>query len=241
MKVYVLGTRMAVEGSGGYSTNSTQYALLVESSGGSRQIVEGDAREISGYLPYIQVPPTCEEIQDIIEKSISEKLPGIIGKELVAYNRKSHPIPNIRGKLESEAVAMLKESGFNYSFNQQYPDGIPEGIINNYYDDDKDLLKIRLDVFHAIPDVIGMDENQALQILGKAGFQTKVVQYYYVDEADNTNKTVKSVYRRNGDYSLEATVYIKNIVPHVLGMESGAAIQILKQAGYNVTSHPVYL
>ena len=48
----IVGTRMAEEGGGGYTVNSTSYSVLVFCQDGSVELVEGSAKDIKHLLPY---------------------------------------------------------------------------------------------------------------------------------------------------------------------------------------------
>ena len=73
IRAEIVGTRMAEEGSGGYTVNSTSYSVLLFYDNGDVNLVEGDAKDIKPYLRYIQPQNDMTQLQSLLEK-IEEKL-----------------------------------------------------------------------------------------------------------------------------------------------------------------------
>ncbi len=166
----IVGTRVALDGANGYSVNSTSYSVLVHYSDGTRDLVEGSAEEIKPLLPFMSSRGYFSELLPILdefEKKLKEDITLLVQQVLVENN---NPLPNgITGKRDKEAKAILEAAGFKVELSPM-PPMHAGGVVMECRRKDGELMTVILKMKYDIPDVNGMQANDAANILRLAGF-----------------------------------------------------------------------
>ncbi len=170
----IVGTRMAEEGSGGFTTNYTSYSVLVYYSNGVVELVEGNVHKVSPYLPYMrprgdmnQLKPILDQMEQRLERSIRDTVQDSVNAILVEQR---NPLPGgLTGKSGSEAKAILEEAGFRAEYYPVFPAGAT-GTVLQCERKKNNPMTIVLKMKYDIPDVTGLDKDTAIGKLKNAGF-----------------------------------------------------------------------
>lgn len=175
----IVGIRMAQEGSGGYTVNSTSYSVLVFYNDGTVNLVEGSAKEIRPYLPYMrphgdlyQLKQILDQVEARLEASIEKTVKTSIND--ILYESRN-PLPKgLTGKSGHEAKTILEEAGFKVEFFPMAP-AEANGIVLECLRKESDRMTVVLEMKYVIPNVIGLNEDLAVEKLRSAGFNPTVI------------------------------------------------------------------
>lgn len=206
--------------------NSTNYSMLVVFMDGTASIVEGDAKAMAPYLPFLKEDNMEQVLRDALaqmEKNL-EKMVDTRIERIFAVN---HPIPDVIGMREDEAVTKLTAAGFTVKFANTYPEGLPQGVVKDYHRENDNYLTVLLDVRHELPNVVGMPADEALLRLRNLGFRVKLV---------NGEPARGKVFActRADDRRMDVSLDVRLEMPNVEGMSAERAIPLLKNLGFRV-------
>ena len=172
-----IGIRTAENGSNGFITNSTNYSMLVVYTNGSREIVEGDAHVMSIYLPYLKEDNTSAILQQSLT-DFAARMERMVDERLERVFAVLYPIPDVAGLREDEAEQKLRAAGFDVVRVNSYPEGMPLGVVHSVRRAGEEYLTVKMDVRHALPEVKGLPQTQAVALLEQAGFRVQLVNTY---------------------------------------------------------------
>lgn len=194
----IVGTRMAEEGSAGYSVNSTSYSVLIYYSDGTVNLIEGNADRISPFLPYMRSSKSIlEQLEAKLEASIEKTVYSVL------YELRN-PLPKgLTGTSKQEAKVILEKAGFSVEY---LPTASSEtdGVVLECMRKENDYTTAVLKMKYNLPDVTGLDEDIAVQKLKSAGF-TPIIKKTKAEGIDE-NKVIK-IQQENSD-SLDIDVYV---------------------------------
>ncbi len=225
-RAQIVGIRQAENTIGDTTYNSTSYSVLVEDDAGHLTLAEGDMNQIAYLLPYMAIQST-----DALEREIHalrETLEQRVHDEVTRAISSLHPLPDVTGMAEDEAMAKLRSAGFTVRLLNAYPAGTPKGRVHACRRDDDMLMTAELDVRHALPDTAGMTASRAADTLRKAGFQVHVERVLRTDVPDDT--LLKVI--RESEVSLMVTLEMAVQIPDVTGLTEAEAIDRLKASGF---------
>ena len=172
IRAEIVGTRMAEEGSGGYTVNSTSYSVLVFYSNGVVDLVEGSAHQIRPFLPYISPSNDMQQLKEILndfEIRMKKDFQEAIQQAMFKIESNRYPIPDIIGKDRIEARKILEEAGFVC----EEPGSVDRSItgkVNGYDRNPENFKVVTLKIDYEYPNVKGMDSTIAVDTMRKAGF-----------------------------------------------------------------------
>ncbi|MBR6954715.1 MAG: PASTA domain-containing protein [Clostridia bacterium] len=226
VRAHIVGIREAHQTIGDTTYNSTNYSVLVEESGGTIRLVEGDIHDISHLLPYMSVPNSDAILQEL--RDLKASMAQQIHQEVARAISSLHPMPVVTGLPEDEAITRLQNAGFAIHLVNTYPAGTPKGQVYACHRNDDMLMTAELDIRHALPDTAGMTASQAADVLRKAGFQVHVERVMRTDVPDNTLLKVT----RQSEVSLLVTLEMAVQIPDVTGLTEAEAVEQLKASGF---------
>lgn len=172
IRAEIVGTRMAEEGGGGFTYNSTSYSVLVFYDNGICDLVEGSAEQIRPFLAYMKpreeyIPPVLSPILAQFEEKLKKDLISIIRKVLAENN---NPIPpGILGKRDREATEILTAAGFKVETEYTVPVNT-HGTVIQCTRKDNDPRTVVLKIKYDVPNVQGLKQEAARKNLRSAGF-----------------------------------------------------------------------
>ena len=238
----ILNAWVSTEGFGGSMTNYIYYSVLVVTADGRRQIVEGKANEIQYLMPFvrtsqdelIQMREQLRQLEGSV-KQLRQEI-GTLADEKIDYVIRSlHPIPEVVGLGEREAMEKLEQAGFAVELENEYDAAVPHnGIVRACRRTADRFTAAVLDIIHPVPEILGLPEVQACGILEREGFRTRI----RFEPSDEPNGTVVSVSRER-ETSMDLTVTLSRNLPAVSGMPLRQAKQILVGAGFTAREKPV--
>ncbi|MBR4459268.1 MAG: PASTA domain-containing protein [Clostridia bacterium] len=219
-RAQIVGIREAENTSFGTTYNSTSYSVLVEHDNGKMELVEGSLSEISYLIPYMS-----------IDTGETERLRAYIHDEINRVISALRPIPNVAGKLQSDAVRQLQDAGFSVRLLNSYPAGTPEGHVAAYSRQNEQPMTIILDVRHTMPDVVGKEFLIAEDVLRKAGFEVVIGQIIQNGQLEASTVIRAS---RQSETSMKALLTIA--IPDVTGKSQKKAEELLQRAGFRTNA-----
>lgn len=224
-----IGIRTAENGSNGFITNSTNYSMLVVYTNGSREIVEGDAHLMSIYLPYLKEDNTSAILQQSLT-DFAARMERLVDERLERVFAVMYPIPDVIGLREDDAEQKLRAAGFEVVRMNSYPEGMPLGVVHSVRRAGERYLTVEMDVRHALPEVKGLPQSQAMALLERAGFRVQLVNTYPAGAPDGT------VYScgRTSETSVEVYLDVRHALPDVAGLPEEEAVALLKARGFAV-------
>ena len=175
IRAEIVGTRMAENGSYGYTVNSTSYSVLVFYSNGVVELVEGDAKQINPLLPYMSPREDFNQLKSLLEQfemQLKTDISHIVEKALFE-NR--NPLPEgLTGKSGSEVKKILENAGFKVEF---FPINSEKtsGTVMECERKTGDLMTVILKMRYDMPNVEDLHVNEAIQKLKNAGFIPKII------------------------------------------------------------------
>ena len=206
----IVGTRMAEEGSGGYTVNSTSYSVLIFYSNGAVDLVEGNARQIRPYLPFITPSNDMRQLKTLLddfETKMKKDFQEAVQQAMFRIESNRYPIPDIIGKNRAEARKILEESGFVCDEQGQVDKDII-GTVTGYDRDPENFKVVTLKINYQYPDVRNMDSHIAVDIMRKAGFKP-VIKKVETKDHSQINK-VKQVLPGEGSYVVLYVADVQN-------------------------------
>ena len=217
----IVGTRMAEEGQGGFTVNSTSYSVLLFYDIGNVELIEGNAKQIRPYLAYMrphndtnQINMMLSRFEEQLKKDISQIVENAVQDILF---EQSNPLPTgITGKSREEAISILTDAGFRVELSPIAPDTTP-GTVIECTRKTGDHMTVVLKIKYNMPDVNGMTSENALKQLQSAGFH--VVIKRDVNDSVDDNHVFKVI--RDGD-SLDVILWVsdkKKNIEHTLANE----------------------
>lgn len=215
----IVGTRMAEEGSGGYTVNSTSYSVLIFYSDGTVNLVEGSANQIRPYLPFMrprsdfnQLQPMLEQLEAKLEASIKKTVNTSIN-DLLYETR--NPLPKgLTGTSGQDAKVLLEKAGFKVEFYPLVPAGTT-GTVLECVRKENDPMTAILKMKYDMPSIVGMDADVAIEKLKSAGFSPTIKMIR--SEGTNENNVINVV--RDND-SLDVLLYVcQNTSPEEYAFE----------------------
>lgn len=228
----LLNAYISTEGSNGIMTNYTYYSILVTYTDGSREIVEGRAFQLKNLLPYLRTPQ--DELMEIKQaiRDLRSDMNDIADQKMQYVIDTLFPIPDVENLNELDAIAKLEESGLTPVLVNSYPPNTPRsGVVRAFRRNSDSFKRVDLDVIHALPEVMGLQEAEALGMLRAAGFSVNVE---HTMRTDCANGEVLSCVR-DSDASLDVTLEICTSIPDTTGMPLEEALATLKAAGFEAT------
>ncbi len=227
----IVGTRMAENGGNGYYTNSTCYSLLVYYSNGTVELIEGGLTMIRPFLHLIQPkcsPMNLETVQQSIIKAITlennriqaeiSRLHDEFDKLHSDFNTTQaviknltgllQPIPDVVGKERHEAIHILNSNNLICEEEDRINEHITGTVIEATRDREKyNLIHVRIK--YDLPDVIGIDIDDAKRILKNMGFFYSVKSVSCSD-ASSGNKVLNVDYSNGAKVELEVALSQSN-------------------------------
>lgn len=152
-------------------------------------------------------------------------------------------VPDVIGKTESEAVAILEQDGFTTQVAECVDDG-PEGVVigtdpaGSSRIPEGSLVTVNISVPRTIPDVIGKTQEEALELLRQSGYTQEVS---IVEEKSNeASGNVVAIAPTVGEVAVAScpitlSVAIPFTVPSVEGLTRQEAVDALEAEGYVVS------
>ena len=202
----IVGTRMSENGSAGYIINYTSYSVLLFFSDGTRNLIEGDADQIRPFLPFMSPHIDDRKLNIILEQfegKIKQDLQYLVKNALVEFN---NPIPKgIIGKHKKEAKDILEKAGFRVEFSFHTPDFM-DGTVKECERKEKDLMTVILKIQYDVPEVRGLNKDEAQSILQKAGFSSIIKRKICEREKQDTVLDAE-----HSDDSLEITLHVAEV------------------------------
>lgn len=175
----IVGTRTAINGSMGYNVNSTDYSVLLFYDNGHVDLIEGDAAQIRPFLQYMHPRNDYKQLTTILnqlEDKLKMDISSLVNKMLLENN---NPIPrDITGRKLQDAKTTLENAGFKVILSPVAPDKT-QGTVMECRRKVDELMTVILKINYDIPEVIGMNENEAKNTLRSAGFTPVVKMKYY--------------------------------------------------------------
>ena len=169
----IVGTRMAEEGSGGYTVNSTSYSVLVYYKSGLVNLVEGNAKAIQPYLAYMRPHNDTDRMEALLtrlEEKLKKDFDRVIEENIGKVYNAAYPIPDISGKRYAEAREELEKASFIVELSNPKHKPEADDIV------DKCIRKaetMRTVFLRLIPDVTGQPWEDAARKLRDSGFNVK--------------------------------------------------------------------
>jgi serine/threonine-protein kinase len=158
---------------------------------------------------------------------------------LEAWGGKS--VPNVKGITEIRARAMLEEAGFVPEVKTRIADDgigfvLEQDPENGRRVEEGSIVTIVVAVSRTMPDVMGLQQAEAQDLLSKAGAQTVAVETRNSSEPEGTVIAVDpGVGESFSSYqTVTLTVASKAAVPDVVGMEKVEAKAAVEAAGFAV-------
>ena len=200
IRAEIVGTRMAENGSGGYTVNTTSYSVLVFHENGEVNLVEGDAKSIGPYLRYMRPQNDTDKLQILLEK-MEEKLKRdfdkVIEQNIEKVFNTAYPIPKVQGKKYKEAIEELEKNGFVVEIKN--PRHVPDE--NDIVDEcSRKFETMRTVLIRLIPDVRGLTLEAVIQKLSDGMFNVVAKGTYNEDESDK--KVISVGFKEGSDYDI---------------------------------------
>ena len=162
------------------------------------------------------------------------------------------PVPDVTGKTVEEATAILKEAGFELgTTDQKYDDKVPAGQIVGQDpkagDKREKGSKVNVTVSQGVaqitvPDVKGLDAEKAKQAIKDKGLVPSAGTPAYSDTVEkglviSTNPESGTKVEKNSTVEYIVSLGSEGVdVPNVVGQREGAAVAMLNDAGFSVTT-----
>lgn len=227
----VLNSFVSTEGSNGIMTNYIYYSVLVVFDNGQRKVVEGKLHEINYLLAYVRTPQDyLAELTETV-KGMRKEISELVDQKIGYVVDTLYPIPEIRDLNELEALDRLREAGLTPKLLIDYPEGTPKnGFVSAYSRNGANFRTVDVTVFHEMPKVVGLQQEEAEALLREAGFLVEVNAKMVTDQE---NGKVLSCLRK-GSESMQVTMDVASVIPETRGMQKADAIETLQRAGYRV-------
>lgn len=156
-------------------------------------------------------------------------------------------VPDVVGRTQTDAVYMLEQKGFTVVTTLVKSDET-EGIVLSQSpaaDSKKESgseVEIKVSSSRVIPDVVGMDREEAVSLIEEEGILNVVV---VTEESEERSGTVLSVSPSEGSRATSSTVVTVTVatpytVPDVTGMSLEEAQEVLEDYGYTVSVSYTY-
>ena len=95
-----------------------------------------------------------------------------------------HPLPDVTGRPESEALRVLQAAGFVVHLANRWPEGLPDGVVRTVRRADELQMDVSVDIRHPLPDTAGMTAAEAERKLQAAGFAVTVKKQFATAQPD---------------------------------------------------------
>ena len=177
---------------------------------------------------------------------------GLAAFALMGGFASGDPVPNVTGKTVEEATAILKEAGFELgTTDQKYDDKVPAGQIVGQDpkagDKREKGSKVNVTVSQGVaqitvPDVKGLDAEKAKQAIKDKGLVPSAGTPAYSDTVEkglviSTNPESGTKVEKNSTVEYIVSLGSEGVdVPNVVGQREGAAVAMLNDAGFSVTT-----
>lgn len=156
-------------------------------------------------------------------------------------------VPDVVGRTQADAVYLLEQKGFTVVTTLVKSDET-EGIVlsqSPVADSKKENgseVEIKVSSSRVIPDVVGMDRDEAVSLIEEEGILNVVV---VTEESEERSGTVLSVSPSEGSRATSSTVVTVTVatpytVPDVTGMSLDEAQEVLEDYGYTVSVSYTY-
>jgi hypothetical protein len=231
--VNVINSFVSTEGSGGFMTNYVYYTLLVVNTDGTTEIAEGKLNQVSYLLPFVRTP--VDELRELKEtvRGLRQDISDMVDQKMTCVVDSLYPIPPIQGLNEVEALQQLELAGLKPIFVNTYPEDTPKnGVVHALKRNPDNFKEVFLLIIHPMPEVNGLQLDEAMAKLQAAGF-TADVKHRVVSGVPNGQ--VLSCTRPD-DNKLRVVLDVCDAVPETRDMHVSQACQILQAAGYTVTT-----
>ncbi len=176
---------------------------------------------------------SCKKANENIEScgkrlsDLTSSLPSMLENQSRQFFEKTHAIPDVIGKHESEARNELQNCGYTIRKANTDPAGVPEGIVQKVVRDTNNYNCVIMSVEHPLPDVIGKQSEAATELLKECGFEATV---QYVASSDTDENTVLSC-QRNKDGEMKVVLRVSRKIQDLVAYTWGDAETYLKGAG----------
>ncbi len=156
-------------------------------------------------------------------------------------------VPDVVALSQTDAQDLLKEKGFTVRVEQVKSDD-EEGIVllmdpsaGSRIEEGGEVI-IHVSVSRVIPNVVGLNIEEAQELLAKEGYENFSIEYQKSNEAEDS---VLSVSPDQGSkvkaaYPIVLTAAIAYTVPDVVGKDKDEAKETLEAEGYSVTLERYY-
>lgn len=236
----IINSYVSQEGSNGIFTNYVYYSFLVVYDDGSRQIIDGRKEDVSYLAAYLRTPQ--DSLMQVEQALLSlrtdvlslqtdmlktqQSVQTMVDEKVNCILDTLYPMPQIEGMPEEDAARALKTAGFEPVYVREYPAGTPAtGRVRSFQRNAGNFRKVDLDVIHQIPDVTGMQQDEALKVLRDAGFSVQVVKTADIDKPNNSVLAC----RRDDEGSLDVKLEVIASIPSLANMPVETAIQLLDE------------
>ncbi len=135
-----------------------------------------------------------------------------------------HPLPNVVGRPESEALRILQQAGFDVIKQNQWPAGLPDGVVRAVQRPDELRMAVRVDIRHPLPDTAGLTAPEAEKKLQAAGFAVTVKKQFATGQPDDAVLSLSRPEELEMRVNLVAAVHL----PDVKGLRREEAEKVLQ-------------
>lgn len=236
----IINSYVSQEGSNGVFTNYVYYSVLVVYDDGSRKIVDGRKEDVAYLAAYLRTPQdSLMQVEqallnlrtdvlnlqtDMLKMQLS--LQTQLDEKVNCALDTLYPMPQIEGMPEEDAAKALKAAGFEPVYVREYPAETPAtGRVRSFQRNAGNFRKVDVDVIHEIPDVVGMQQEEALKTLQDAGFSVQVIKTADIDKPNNSVLAC----RRDDEGSLDVKLEVIASIPSLDNMPMETAIQLLDE------------
>lgn len=197
--IFLVGKTMGIfDLVGELTTESQEQVTMIDVTGKTMEEAQKALADL-GLTTTVEYSEDSEEAEgtvlstDVKEGAVVEA--GTAVKLTVSGGSQGLPVPDVTGKMQAEAVALLQEQGFGVSTEEGFSDTVAKGSVISQSPEAGGKAPAGSSVTIVIsqgpqdnkvpvPDVIGMDEETATVMLIEAGFTVRNVDYVeYEDEA----------------------------------------------------------
>ena len=237
--ITILNSFVSTEGSNGFMTNYIYYSLMAVMTDGKREVLSVKDSQMGMYLPFIRTP--IDELQALegqvkelksTVKAMREEINELTDQKMSYVVESLYPIPDLTRLQEEDAVKKLEDAGLTPCLSRTYSADLPRSGIVYSYNRNPSLFKVvDVELIYPLPDVCGMQKEEALALLESENFTVEVVEK---SSSELLNGTVMNCVHED-ERTQNLVLTVSKLIPNVIGLDRNTAVQILKDAGFQVS------
>ena len=163
---------------GGYATPA-QYTVLIRRDDGTAEVRDVALADLRQLIPWLRTPGTelaaLREKVESLEKTVSRMSRQIIDA--------AHPMPEVVGLPEEEAVAMAREAGFRVKVEAALTATEQAGVVMSAQRPDPEGMDVILRVARRVPELKGKNLDVALHELEAQAIPVAGIRYRRVPDS----------------------------------------------------------